>query len=271
MKSVPPRRLINEGIRNGSTEEISSALQLDRSLLPYALNSAVSKGIVPLTVYLLDTENAPVETVTVSNVVTEPSVELLDVLVSAGWNLKQRSHLGFRVLDMIAGNEGMVRWCLDHGAEVSDRKEDEDDVRYPPLTEQAAALATVSCLKFLRSNNAQLGRRMLHKAASSAASCDELEKPERMAMLDYLVVEEHLDVNKLDTDGQLPNHWGTPLAYAAKERHGADVVKWLLEKGADPKIKDCFGHHDALSYAELYGNEEIAQLLRQSVKDEGNK
>ena len=270
-KPIPPRRLINEGIKNSSTQEISFALQLDRSLLPYALRTAVSKGIVPLVRYLLDTEGAPVETVNVSNVVTEPSIELLDVLVAAGWNLNQRSPLGFRLLDMIPGNEEMVRWCLHNRAEVSDGREDEDDVRYPPLTEEAAGLATVSCFKLLRANNAQLGRKVLHKAASSAASCDELEKPERIAMLEYLVEKEQLDVNKLDTDGQLPNHWGTPLAYAAKERHGADVVRWLLEKGADPKIKECFGHHDALSYAELYGNEEVAQVLRQSIIDEGNK
>ena len=268
---VSPRRLINEGIRNGSIEEISSALQLDRSLLAYSLRTAVSKGTLSLIVYLLNIEGAPVETVTVSNVVTEPSVELLDVLVTAGWNLNQRSPLGFRLLDMITGNEEMVRWCLGHGAEVSDGKQDEDDVKYPSLTEEAAGSATVSCFKYLRANNAQLGRRTLHNAASSAASCNESARSERMAMLKYLIEEEHLDVNKFDTNGQLPNHWGTPLAYATKERHGADVVRWLLKKGADPKIKDCFGHHDALNYADLYGNEEVAQVLRQWIKDEGNK
>ena len=49
------------------------------------------------------------------------------------------------------------------------------------------------------------------------------------------------------------------------------MVRWLLEKGADPEIKECFGHHDALNYAELCGNEEVAQVLRQSIKDEHNR
>lgn len=270
-KHLPPRRLITDGIRNRFTHEISQALQLDRSLLPFALSSAVSKGSVPLTSYLLATERAPVNTLTPLNVATAPSIELLDVVVSRGWDLNQRSSdrgagKGPRLLDLVAGDEGLVRWCLEHGAQISDGADEEDALRKPPLTESVAALGTVSSFKLLRANNARVGQRTLHRAAGSAATCDATDKPERMTMLRFLVEEERLDVNQMDTDGQLPNHWGTPIAYAAKGTGGEDVATWLLERGADPTTKDCWGIHDALSLAESYGNEEVARVLRGSVK-----
>ena len=50
--------------------------------------------------------------------------------------------------------------------------------------------------------------------------------------------------------------------YAATSRRGVEVVQWLLERGADPEIKDCWGNHDALNLAEFSKNEEVAQILR---------
>ena len=88
---------------------------------------------------------------------------------------------GRRLLDHITDNEEMVRCCLGHGAQISDGKE-EYPLQYT-LTEQAAALATVSYMKFLCSKGAHLDRRVLHKAAASAANSDTFERRERMAML----------------------------------------------------------------------------------------
>ncbi|MCJ1260738.1 hypothetical protein MMC22_000600 [Lobaria immixta] len=272
-KPPSPRRLITDGIRNHSTTEISRALQLDRSLLPFALSSVVYKGSVPLTAYLLATERAPVDTLTPLKIATEPSVELLDTVVSAGWDLNQRSPdkgagKGQRLIDLVAGNEDLVKWCLEHGAQVSDEAEEENALRCPPLTESVAASGTVSSFKLLRANHALIGRRTLHRAAESAATCDAADKPKRMAILRFLVEEERLDVNRMDTDGQLPNHWGTPVAYAAKGKGGEDVVRYLLAKGAEPRVKDCWGDHDALSLAELYGNEDVARVLRDWIERE---
>lgn len=57
-----------------------------------------------------------------------------------------------------------------------------------------------------------------------------------MAMVKFLVEECGADVNGMDVvDGQrLPNHWGTPAAYAVhanweKGDRGREVVGWLLE------------------------------------------
>ena len=274
-KPVPPRRLINEGIRNGSTEEISRALQLDCTLLPYALSTAVWRGSVPLTAYLLNNEHAPVETLMVSSVLQEPTIELLDLLISAGWDINQRSPssgpgMVGRFLDGVVHDERMVRWCLEHGAEVSDGKENEDGYRYRPLTELAARAATVSSFKLMRAHGAQLGRKTLHKAVEGAARCSLEKKHERMAMLEYLVIEERLDVNRLDTDDRLAGHPGTPIMYAIDGEGGAGVVSWLLMHGANPKTKNSDGH-DVLDLAERRGNEEVKSVLRQWNEDDGER
>ncbi len=266
-KPTSPRRLITDGIRNQSTAEISNALQLDRSLFPFALFSAVCKGSVPLTAYLLTTERASVNTLTPLIIATKPSVKLLDTVVSAGWKLNQRSPdkgagKGKRLLDLVAWNENLVKWCLKNGAQISDGAKDEDALRNPPLTECVAASGTISIFKLLRANNARIGRRTLHRAAESAATCNAADKAEKMAMLRFLVEEKGLDVNRTDTDGQLPNHWGTPVAYAAKGKGGEDVIRYLLAK------KDCWGNHDALSLVKFYRNEDVARVLKELTKGE---
>lgn len=65
-------------------------------------------------------------------------------------------------------------------------------------------------------------------------------------MLTYLVDELHLDVNARDTEDLMsdgcrkPSSWGRPLDYALKvadeDPVGGAVVRWLLNKGADPNI-----------------------------------
>lgn len=265
------QRLITDGIRNHSTAELSRALQLDRSLLSTALFCAVCKGSVFLTEYLLTTERARVDALTPLAITVEPSIELLETVVSAGWDLNQRSPesregKGPRLLDLVAGDEDLVKWCLEHGAQVSDGAEDEDTFGCPPITESVAALGTVSSFKLLRAHGARFGRRTLHRAAESAAICD---KPERMAMLRFLVEEEGLDVNRTDTDGRKRSHWGTPIAYAAKGKGGEEAVRYLLSKGADP-TKGCRDNHDAFGLADFYGNEDVLWVLRESIKgDEG--
>lgn len=263
-KIIPPssRRLITNGIRNQSTAEIAHALQLDRSLLSSALFSAV-----------INIEHAPVDKLTPLTLAVEPSVELFNTVVSAGWNLNQRSPdrwagKGPRLIDLVAGNECLVKLCLEHGSQISDGAEDEDPLKYPPLTESVAALGTVPIFKLLRANDARIGRRTLHRATGSAATCDAADKAERMAMVKFLVEEEGLDVNRLDTGGQLPDHWGTPVAYAAKGKGGEDVLRYLLSKGANPCVMDCWGNDNAISLAEFYGNKDVARVLREWIKSE---
>ena len=262
-KSSHPARLLLEAIRNESKEEVAHALQLDRTLLAHALSTAVWRGSVPLTTYLLVIEHAPVEAASIGGFLQKPTIELLDVLVSAGWKINERDGTGSRLLDDVVYDESMVRFCLEHGAEISDGKENEDAYRYPPLTEHAARYATVSCFKLLRAHGAKLGRKTLHKAAKGAVFSSPENKPDRIAMLEYLIIEEGLDVNQLDADESLAGHPGTPIMYAINDHGGANVVKWFLEHGANPRVKSLSFDVDALGLAELWDNKEVQDVLRE--------
>ncbi|KAG6989871.1 hypothetical protein G7Y79_00062g093490 [Physcia stellaris] len=264
-KRVHPMRQILEAIRNNSKEEIAHVLQLhncDPKLLSHGLSTAVWRGSVPLTTYLLVDQHAPVEAASLGGILQKPTIELLDVLVSAGWDINQREGNG-RLLDAVVYDESLVRFCLEHGAEISDGKENEDAYRYPPLTEYAACDASVSCFKLLRAHGAKLGRRTLHKAVHGAIYSLPENKPDRIAMLEYLINEEGLDVNQLDANESLPDHPGTPIMYAIHDKGGAHVVKWLLDHGANPRIKTPEFGLDALGFAEMLRNKEIQDVLRE--------
>jgi hypothetical protein len=269
-KVPSPRAIINAGIKNNSIDEVSHGLRLASSpkayhdLLSSALFGAVYNGSATVTQYLLSEEKAPLDTLTPLTVATSPSPELLSILVSHGWDLNQRSPdrgagPSQRLLDLICDDEVLVRWCLEHGASVDEDPNTNDPIRCPPLLENVAAMGTTTTFQLLREQyGAKLGRRTLHRAVASAAQS---ASSERMEMVRYLVDELGLDVNQMDTDGQLPNHCGPPLCYAAKGSQGEEVVRFLLERGADPKIKDCWGNHDALSLAKLHKNQIVLGIL----------
>lgn len=261
-----PKHLLHEAIQNDSTADISYAVRLDPSLLGYALVNAVRKGSVSLTEYLLTTEHAPLNILTPIDVGTEPSLELLKVVVAAGWDLNQRFNpegcvMSRRLVELVCWDEDMIKWCLENGAQVSDGAEDGDSLGCPPLTEFFAGSSTVSSFKLIRANRARIGRKTLHMAANGAVTCGPAFKPERMAMVKYLVEEERLNVNRLDTDERLANHFGTPIAYAAKAKRGTAVIRYLLANGADPRVKDCRGY-DALTHAESNSNAGVGRALR---------
>ncbi len=173
-----------------------------------------------------------------------------------------------RLLQLVCDDEPLARWCLDHGASVHD--EHPDPYRSPPLLEVAASVGSVATFNLLRSRGAQLGRRTLHCAVRGAArSRDEPEQRlARMAMVKYLVDEVGLDVNALDTDSRMPNFWGTPLCYAViTGSDSEEVIRFLLARGADPLIKNCWGFHNALNMAESSKNHRLMELLGEATSD----
>ena len=92
-----------------------------------------------------------------------------------------------------------------------------------------------------------------------------------MAMVKYLFDELGLDVNAMDCEGQWPNHWATPLCYACGGDDGGKVVRFLLDRGADPSIKDCWGIHDALDIAESTKNAKVSEMLHAWVAEKGRQ
>ncbi|KAL8814608.1 MAG: hypothetical protein Q9191_008535 [Dirinaria sp. TL-2023a] len=98
-----------------------------------------------------------------------------------------------------------------------------------------------------------------------------------MAIVKYLIDEKGVDVNQMDVpDGaQYSNHWGVPITYVARggvpdEEDGeVEVVRWLLEKGANPHIKDCWDLSDAVGAAKHYGNHKVLRVLREWEEQHG--
>lgn len=95
----------------------------------------------------------------------------------------------------------------------------------------------------------------------------------------YLVDEHRFDVNGMDATvahacpNLLQRHWGTPskvctMRFAARSlKKGAPVVKWLLERGADPSVKHRFTkftsgrNHDAFAHAKEPKCDEVLEMF----------
>ena len=249
-----------KGIKAASTNDP----QKDQELLSWSVRRAVYNGNNEILRHLLEHEGAHPDRLPPGMVALSASIPILQSLFDHGWDINQSDGAlggGKTLLQYVCGDESLVHWCLDHGASVEDRHP--DPYRCPPLLELVAARNTVEIFKLLQSRGAQLGPRTLHYAASAAASHHDGEfQAIRMAMVKYLVDGLGLDVNAMDCEGQWPNHWGTPLCYACRGDDGREVVRFLLDRGADPSIKDCWGIHDALAIAESKKNTQVTEMLR---------
>lgn len=96
------------------------------------------------------------------------------------------------------------------------------------------------------------------------ASDEEAEERRRAdVMLRYLVEEQGLNVNAMDSEVPRVMYEGPPLNYAAKERRGAKVVRWLLGKGADPQLKCLYNGCGALAMAKSCKCEDVVSLLEE--------
>lgn len=259
-----PAELVSAAINADSVSQLEAALEraadtssmteLDE-LLNSALAEAVSKGSVELTKYVIG-EGAEVSTVDMFKLSSNPSIALFEVLHSHGYNFnkaypKNALWKGRSVIYKLLHDEALVNWLINHGVSVDTGEEEfEMEARPPLLLETCACLGSVASFKLLKAHGAKVAPRSLHVAVGEAAavgadpskidsnvdeqSGDGKHKTNMAEMVRYLVDELHLDVNALDGNELKPNHWGPPLNYAAKEPNGAAVVKWLLDKGADP-------------------------------------
>ncbi|KAF7561039.1 hypothetical protein G7046_g3112 [Stylonectria norvegica] len=238
-----------------------------------ALSSSVEEGRIDLVRYLLEEAYAPSIHVSPLTLWAKFSLPLLELLLSHGYDINKSAEPGARtrcqrLIDLACGDEELVKWLIDHGARVDGGEFEYEVFPQPaPLLETCSARGSVSTFKLLQSRGAQLSRRTLHRAAEAAAAIgadpnvesgdytsqsgsagnDQLArrikaKQQRAEMLRFLVNGLKLDVNATDTD--IPHHafhWGTPLCYAATKPDAANVISWLLEKGADPTLKNSEG------------------------------
>jgi len=219
---------------------------------------------------------------------------LVEILLQHGWDINHRRFRQQPLLWHMVYDGDLVEWCLERGAriladgqkpwpkfDINSGKEctkylerfpwsDEEASEYfydcPPILERAAGESTVATFELLRSKDAQLSWRVLHRAVSSRANRDlqkestrEQTSPtasdgvnrldlsdgqlartrkERMAMVRHLVDTLKLDANARDQPPgwDLGGFWGRPLHYVA--HHGGlgdtrEVTLFLLDHGAD--------------------------------------
>ncbi|KAF1952241.1 hypothetical protein CC80DRAFT_495572 [Byssothecium circinans] len=283
-KSPSSEALLDAAIRNGSTSQLDEALwQATNSpdtfedFASSALRQAAQSGSVTLTSHLLESEGVPVTALGPEHIASKPSIPLFETLLANGWDLNQASpkdnfHKGKRIIDRVLPSDDLVVWLVEHGAKVDGGEEEyESEPRPPLLLESCAALGSVKTFKFLQSKGAKIGKRSLHAAVAEAAAIG--ADPSRSSQEDgnrhksnieevlrYLVDDQKLDVNALDSNIEKPRQEGPPLAYAVTQTNGAAVVRWLLEKGADPSIKRV-GGVDVKEKAEAYGISDILTAL----------
>ncbi|KAF5601376.1 hypothetical protein FPANT_1747 [Fusarium pseudoanthophilum] len=297
MQSPHPRRMLNDAIRERSLSQLVAAMEMIKAdprlsslqeFLPSTLGRCVRHGSIDLVRYLLESERAPAESLSPLTVAANSSIPLLELLVAHGWDLNKAEvdrslKRGNKLIDLVCDDHQLVCWLVEHGARVTDGEAEPFEIFPQPalLLETCAVRGSVATFRFLQSKGALLGHRTLHRAAAEAASfgvdpftCQEVHdemageeartRKERAEMLVFLVDEMKLDINAMDSSVPYrAYHWGTPLCYAAVKEKGAHVVRWLLEKGAQPKIETAQNVADAEMLAKLTGCTENARILRE--------
>ncbi|CAI6336629.1 unnamed protein product [Periconia digitata] len=259
-----------------------------------ALRKVVRAGSSVLAAHLIESEGVPISALDELDIGHNPSIPLFETLAANGWDVNQASpkdnwRRGRRTIDRVIGDHELVVWLVEHGADVNHGEEEYDfEPRPPLLTVNCAASGSVETFKYLLSHGARIGRRTMHLAAGEAAavganpggvhqtdstteqSNDKEDsksalqrRREREEMLRYLVDELGLDVNAQDSDSDAAKrrHYGTPLNYAVQHKDGVAVVRWLLQKGADPTLKGISMAAEPRTIAESSGYMDIAEAL----------
>ncbi|KAL2672625.1 hypothetical protein Neosp_013338 [[Neocosmospora] mangrovei] len=295
-----PRDILDEAIENNSVSHLAEALQIAKSnpprnssyekFLDSALSACVEDGKLDLVKYLLEHESVPLTSLSPTKLWSKFSIPLVELLIARGWDINQQSPRGptdrcRRLVDLACHDQDIITWLVDHGARVDGGEYEYEIFPQPaPLLETCALQGSVSTFKYLQERGARLGRRTLHLAAGAAAafgadpkveddgtvddagstgSKEAERKRAKLEMVRFLVEEVKLDVNAMDTD--IPHHarhLGTPICYAASKSNGEAVVRWLLEKGADPNIRNMEGA-DAEYVAKDHGCEKPLAVLKE--------
>ncbi|KAI8651540.1 hypothetical protein NCS55_01399300 [Fusarium keratoplasticum] len=302
-----PRDILDEAIEHNSVAQLAEALQIAQShpprnssyekFLASTLSACVEDGKLDLVNYLLQQESVPLTSLSPTKVWSNFSIPLVELLIAHGWDINQQAPRGptdrcRRLVDLACHDQDIITWLVGHGARVDGGEYEYEIFPQPaPLLETCALQGLVSTFKYLQERGAHLSRRTLHLAAGAAAALGVDPKVEddgavgatgptgskeaerkiaKLEMLRFLIEEVKLDVNAMDTD--IPHHahhLGTPICYAASKSNGEAVVRWLLEKGADPNIKNMEGA-DAEYVAKDHGCEKPLAVLKEWKATKGH-
>lgn len=184
---------------------------------------------------------------------TLPSGEVLEVLVEHGWNVNNRGPRtsGHPLLWFVARDTGLVRWCLDHGADVDPPDDTPPNAvkSRKPILQCAALSDNIEAFELLRARGAPLTYTLLPSTVMLAT----LRVPKRgeepsadfrtsLNMIRHLVDNVGCDVN---ADSYGANYGSgsvcsTPLCWVAchavRNADPTQLIWLLLERGGDPYL-----------------------------------
>ncbi|KAL4783317.1 putative hspc200 [Aspergillus varians] len=184
--------------------------------------------------------------------------DVLSYFLDTKWDINATAQTYPAVLSFAVQDEDMTFWLLDHGA-------DPNQQCLIDLTPMSMAMrdAPISIIKLLLDRGADVHRgQLLHHAVH--------RKSDEIAVLD-LLLDKGASVNRKMYDDH-PFSWsmyffmglGTALHDAAEEGK-VNVVRYLLDKGADPTIKDG-RDRTPLECVEASEHPEIVAILKSAIE-----
>ncbi|KAJ5494929.1 hypothetical protein N7539_000045 [Penicillium diatomitis] len=184
--------------------------------------------------------------------------DALEVFLKNGWNINQpMSELKPPVLGYAIADEEMVAWLLDHGADPNRQCV----IDLTPLS-LAVESAPVSVIQLMLSRGGDVRKgQLLHHAIERHS--------DNIAVLS-LLLGKGAPINSTRYEDHYPSRalfsfmdLGTPLHKAA-ELGKADVVRYLVSKGANLNGKDAKGR-TALEYARMLDQREVTHALEKGT------
>ncbi|KAJ5802216.1 uncharacterized protein N7503_004666 [Penicillium pulvis] len=251
-------------------QSVTTSKKLTPGTLHRGLQYTLHAGHVEATSLLLQL-GAPITPETPDSILFAPmnqQVPLFDLLGHHGWDPNTADLNGALLLPRVADNTHLLKWFLAHGANPN------LDPRYGlKVLEAAAAGGTVEAVQLLLDAGAHTsnGAPLYYAAGACPPGANPhmgTVRPSadfdnnRIPVME-LLVERGADVNeKLETRHMVA---GYPLVHAVMAG-AVGRVKWLLEHGADVRLKGAFG--SAVDYANTMGSDEMKRIFRDVVDND---
>ncbi|KIX03847.1 uncharacterized protein Z518_07400 [Rhinocladiella mackenziei CBS 650.93] len=184
---------------------------------------------------------------------------LLELFLKYGWDInKQMEWAVPPPLSLAVQNADLVTWFLSHGANPNAGCQ----LDLTPLS-YAVQYAPFDVIKTLFDYGGSIHRgQLVHYAVRR-------DQPDTLEVLAYLL-NKGASINDVMYQNQMDSYrlqqafgLGTPLHEAA-QRGKLEVIRFLLEKGADPNITDSLGQ-TAVQRAEISQHPEVADFMRRTA------